>query len=73
MTRWHTISRASCRLHVFTSSFDWFAGIACILCDCHSDNVCFGSSILNWNHSVKSNWQFKTREIRKTGETAAYL
>ena len=30
----HSFSRASCLLHIFTSSFDWFVGLsACALCD----------------------------------------
>ena len=47
VTRSHTFSRASCRLHVFASSFDWFTGLSVSFVIGQSDYFGFGFTTLN--------------------------
>ena len=47
-TRSRTFSRASCRLHVFASSFDWFTGLSVSFVIGQSDYFGFGFSTLIW-------------------------
>ena len=47
MPRSHTFSRASCRLQIFTSSLDWFAGLSVFLMSGQSYYLAFGWTTLN--------------------------
>ncbi len=47
-TRSRTFSRASCQLHVFASSFDWFTLLSVSFVIGRSNNFGFGFTTLNW-------------------------
>ena len=47
VTRTHVFSRASCRLHVFALSFDWFTGLPVSFVIGQSDCFCFGLTTLS--------------------------
>ncbi len=48
MTRSRTFSHASCRPHVFASSFDWFTGLSVFFVIGQSNYFGFGFTTLNW-------------------------
>ncbi len=47
VTRLRTLSRASCQLHVFASSFDWFTGLSVPFVIGQSNYFGFGFTTLN--------------------------
>ena len=48
VTSMHTFSRALRQLHVFASSFDWFAGLSASFVIGESDFFGFGATTLKW-------------------------